>query len=246
LYTVDPVDFGRWTLEKISWRGGERILDAGCGPGDLLRHLARLGQGRLRLGFDLSAGMVVQARRTAPIEPVSFFVADIQSIPLPDGTFDVVMARHMLYHVPNIERAISEVARLLRPGGQFLVTTNSAQTMPQYRAILQQAAVHFPAMLEPTSANSRFSLENAASFLEPQFSHVEQDTLTGILRFPRAEPFVAYVASGRDLIMHAGHTEAEWHAVLDFVRAAAAEIIAKQGCLDVTKITGAVTGRMGA
>jgi hypothetical protein len=45
--------------------------------------------------------------------------------------------------------------------------------------------------------------------------------------------------------MHPDHTEMEWQAVLDFVQARAEEIIAGQGCLDITKITGAITGRKG-
>ncbi len=41
LYTVDPVSFGRWTLELLTWRGDERVLDVGCGPGTLLIEMAR-------------------------------------------------------------------------------------------------------------------------------------------------------------------------------------------------------------
>lgn len=245
LYTVDPVDFGEWTLEKISWDSVERILDVGCGPGDLLRALARSGTGHLRIGFDLSPGMATQASDAISSAVAAFFVADIQAIPFPSSSFDVVMARHMLYHVPNMDQGIVEAARVLRPGGQFLATTNSAQTMPQYRAILQRARSHFPAMAVPGTTSSRFNSENAPQFLEPHFRQIEQHTLTGTLRFPSAQPFVAYFASGRDLIMHPDHSEMEWQAVLDFVQARAEEIIAGQGCLDITKITGAITGRKG-
>jgi 16S rRNA G1207 methylase RsmC len=41
LYSVNPVDFGRWTLERLPWRGDERVLDVGCGPGGLLCEMAR-------------------------------------------------------------------------------------------------------------------------------------------------------------------------------------------------------------
>jgi ubiquinone/menaquinone biosynthesis C-methylase UbiE len=245
LYTVEPVDFGKWTLEKISWDGVERILDAGCGPGDLLRALARSGTGQLRIGFDLSPGMATEASDAISSRAVAFFVADIQAIPFPSSSFEVVMARHMLYHVPNMEQGISDAARVLRPGGQFLATTNSAQTMPQYRAILRQAQSHFPAIAVPGATSSRFNLENAPQLLEPHFQQIEQHTLTGTLRFPSAQPFVAYFASSRDLIMHPDHTEMEWQAVLDFVQTTAEEIIAGQGCLDITKVTGAITGRKG-
>ena len=67
-------------------------------------------------------------------------------------------------------------------------------------------------------------------------------TLPGTLRFPTAQPFVDYFASARAMTMLPGHNDAEWHAILDFVRAEAEAVIARQGYFDVTKITGAVVG----
>jgi len=193
LYTVDPADFGRWTLERLPWRGDERVPDVGCGPGKLLRG----------------------------------------------------MARHMLYHVPDIDRAVAEAARVLHPGGCLLTTTNSAGTMPQYWAIRERAARRFPLLIKPDALTHRFSLENGAAFLEPYFARIEVHTLPGMLRFPTAEPFVDYFASTRALSMPPGHTEAEWQAVLDFVRAEAEAFVARQGHFEVTKITGAVVGVKG-
>ena len=246
LYSVDPVDFGRWTLERLPWRGDERVLDAGCGPGDLLcamaRHSDRWG---MLAGFDFSAGMVAEAAQAAAGLPVRVLVADAQASPFPDRAFDVVMARHMLYHVPDIDRAVAEAARVLRPGGTFLATTNAARTMPEYWAIRERAAQRFPRMAKPDMLIHRFCLENGEAFLDPYFARIEVHMLPGMLRFPTAQPLIDYFASSRALTMPPDHTEAEWQAVLDFVRADAEAIVEREGCIEVTKITGAVVGVKG-
>jgi ubiquinone/menaquinone biosynthesis C-methylase UbiE len=259
LYTVEPVDFGRWTLERLRWRGDERVLDVGCGPGDLLRQMARhqqvarhhqmarhqQGGWDMLVGLDFSPGMTAQAAAQAAGLPAHFIVGDAQTLPFPDAAFDVVMARHMLYHVPDIDQAVAEAARVLRKGGRFLVTTNSAQTMPEYFQMRQRASLHFPAMLQSEMVNNRFSLENGGAFLEPHFDRVEAHTLRGILRFPTAEPLVEYFASSRAMTMRPDHSDAEWQAIVEFVRTETEAVLARRGRFDVTKITGALVGVKG-
>ncbi len=243
LYTVDPVDLGQWTLEQIPWRGDERVLDVGCGPGDLLRGMAshRDGWGLLA-GFDFSSGMAIQAAAAARGLPVCVFVGDAQAISCADACFDVVMARHMLYHVPAMDRAVAEAARVLCPGGTFVVTTNGAHSMQEYQALRHRAAARFSSMICPEMGTERFCLENGPEFLRPYFDRVMCATLTGTLRFPAAQPLVDYFASSRSLTMHPGHSEADWQAVLEFVRAEVQAVIDEHGCFDVTKVTGAIVG----
>ncbi len=243
LYTVDPVDFGRWTLERLPWRGSEWVLDVGCGPGDLLRRMAsqHKGWGKL-LGLDPSPGMVAKASSMGTGLPVWFAVGDAQALPVLAGSFDVVMARHMLYHVPDIDQAVAEAARVLRPGGRLLAVTNSANTMPEYWALRREAAAEFPDAVLPQNTAARFSLENAPDYLSPHFAQIETHTLPGILRFPRAQPLVDYFASSRSLTMRPGHTAAQWKAVLEFFRGRIESVIALNACFDVNKVTGAVMG----
>lgn len=251
LYTVDPVNFGQWTLERTVWQGDERVLDVGCGPGDLLREMARQHSGwNALMGLDFSPGMIAKAIKEAAGLAVCFFVGDAQSLPLPDATFDVVMARHVLYHVPDLSRAVAEAARVLCPGGRFLVTTNSAHTMAEYRALRRKAATRFPSMLQPEAIadgsslmiTDRFSLENAPVYLRPYFGQIETHTLPGTLRFPTAQPLMDYFASARAMHMHPDHTDAEWQAVLEYVRTETEAVIRREGHFDVTKITGAIVG----
>jgi SAM-dependent methyltransferase len=241
LYTVDPVDFGRWTLERLAWRGDERVLDVGCGPGDLLREMARQqpSWGAL-VGLDLSPGMAHRAVELAKGLPVRFFVGDAQALPFPDAHFDVVMARHVLPYVPDIDRAVAEAARVLRHGGSFVATANGACSMPEYLAYLERAATCFPGRINVEPISNRFSLEDGPDFLSSHFDRVETHTLRGTLRFPSAQPFIDYVASARADKMRPGHTDGEWQAILDMIRVEAEAHIARHGHLDVTKIGGAL------
>jgi SAM-dependent methyltransferase len=242
LYTVEPVDFGRWILQHVAWEGGEQVLDVGCGPGDLLYKLAeRHGDGRL-VGLDLSSGMVTAAAELGTCGSVHFLVGDAQSLPFVDATFDVVMARHMLYLVPDIDRAVASAARVLRPGGQFLAVTNSAHTMPEYRDLRQRAADRFPSMRPVHSPEERFSLENGPSWLQPHLDSIETRTLVGTLRFPAATPLVEYFASSRFTLMRPVHSDVEWQEVLRFFRGEVEGLIQRQGHLDVTKVAGVILG----
>ena len=243
LYTLEPVDFGRWTLERLTWQGDERVLDVGCGPGELLCEMARQhgGWGAL-VGMDFSPGMVAKATGLARNLPVHFSVGDAQALPFPDASFELVLARHMLYHVPDIGQAVAEAARVLGPGGRILTVTNSAHTMAEYAALRREAAAHLPGMVEPELSSGRFSLENAPAWLQPHFREIQTHVLRGTLRFPSAQPFVDYFASARAMSMQPGHSEAEWQAVLDYVRAQVEATIARQGHFDVSKVAGATVG----
>ena len=57
--------------------------------------------------------------------------AGADALPFPDASFDVLTARHMLYHVPSVPAALAEFRRVLKPGGRFLATTNVAAYMPE-------------------------------------------------------------------------------------------------------------------
>lgn len=102
---------------------GRRLLEVGCGIGvDTLR-LARLGFAEV-VGIDLTAVAVRLAARRARREglgTVRFGVGDAEVLPFADGSFDVVYSFGVLHHTPRIERAVSEVRRVLVPGGLAVV-----------------------------------------------------------------------------------------------------------------------------
>lgn len=102
-----------------------RVLDAGCGTGRMSRYLA--DRGCAVEGVDLSPGMVQMARRDHP--DLSFSVASLTELPFADDSFAGVMVRYSAIHTPpeGQLRIFAEVARVLRPGGHFLIGLQSGE-----------------------------------------------------------------------------------------------------------------------
>jgi ubiquinone/menaquinone biosynthesis C-methylase UbiE len=94
---------------------GARVLEAGCGTGLVLEKLARVA--REAHGFDLSAGMVAKARARG----LSVSLGSVTQIPFRADSFDLVCSFKVLAHVPDIELALRELARVTRPGGTLVL-----------------------------------------------------------------------------------------------------------------------------
>ena len=94
---------------------GKDVLEVGCGTGLILRRLAEFS--RSAVGIDLSPGMLEKARARG-LDVVEGSATDL---PFEDGTFDAVCSFKVLAHVEDIEQAMREVARVLRPGGRAVL-----------------------------------------------------------------------------------------------------------------------------
>jgi ubiquinone/menaquinone biosynthesis C-methylase UbiE len=110
-----PAEIG---FAEIVAAAPRRILEVGCGRGELAERLVEGGYEVVAL--DQSERMVELTRARG----VDARVGDAQELPFPDGSFDVAVANHMLYHVPDVERALAELARVLRAGGTLVAATN--------------------------------------------------------------------------------------------------------------------------
>src|SRR3954452_5784347 len=110
-------------LAALEPRTGERIVDLGCGPGYMARELAlAIGTGGRVHALDLSGPMLALARRRCRGLPaVGLTAGDVTALPLPDGGVDAAVALQSLAYVPDVARAIGEIARVLRPGGRAVV-----------------------------------------------------------------------------------------------------------------------------
>lgn len=108
-------------LELVGPPEGQRILDVGCGDGTLLAELAR--RGAIVTGIDADPRMLAAARERARAETVEIILVEgnAGALPFPDTTFDVVVAVTMLCFVVDAERAVMEMARVLKPGGRVVI-----------------------------------------------------------------------------------------------------------------------------
>ncbi len=111
-------------VDGLRLQPGAQVLDIGCGMGaDAFDLAARVGPNGLVTGVDLSETLIAEAIRRATDRnvPVIFEVGDAQALRFPDRAFDAVRTERMLMHVPNAQQALSEMARVLRPGGRMAV-----------------------------------------------------------------------------------------------------------------------------
>ena len=114
----------RFAIQLIEARlpKGSKILDVGCGTGHLAAELARRGYDTW--GTDLSAGMVEYARTNYNQD--RYQVGDIEKIPFPDNFFDGIVCLGVVEYLANDDAALSEMHRVLRPGGFAVITTPSS------------------------------------------------------------------------------------------------------------------------
>ncbi len=236
-YSVPKIDFRDWAIRRIAWRGDERVLDVGCGPGLYAQTLKNSFPDIGYYGLDFSAGMVLKH----PLQR-SLALADVQEIPFPEHTFDVVMANHMLYHVPDIDRAIREFRRVLKPGGILITATNSVENMPQFRELYKRAILVLTApgrpFTVPMPTSNLFSLESGTRQLSRHFYAVVRHDLPGAFVFNDAEPVMAYLESTRSLREPQLPDGIAWESVMLVVREQIKNQLNYVGELVVHKLSG--------
>lgn len=167
----EPVDT---MLEALAEVRPRRVLDAGSGDGGW----AALVVGAQVVCLDQSPAAVEGARRRG-LEAVQGDVADL---PFADGDFDAVMCNWMLYHVPDLDRALAELARVLRLGGRFVGMYNRAGHLAEaWRAAGGEPVEH------------GFDGENGAEALGRHFARVERRDTGGEVLWEDRESFQAYL-----------------------------------------------------
>jgi ubiquinone/menaquinone biosynthesis C-methylase UbiE len=111
----------RETLARLELRGGERVLDVGCGTGELLRQIGVRHPDAKLAGIDPVAPMLAVARSKLPAE-VDLRVGWADGLPWPDASFDVVVSCNVFHYVTNPGPALAEMSRVLAPRGRILIT----------------------------------------------------------------------------------------------------------------------------
>lgn len=211
-FSTGSVPWTEWLYALLPEAANLTVLDIGCGSGAMWRAWAD----RVPLGWkvvlaDLSAGMVGAALDVGPSGAVGV-VADAASLPFADETYDLVLANHMLYHLPDIATGVRELHRVLRPGGALIAATNGAGHMAELGPIESSALPHLAAQLVVRDLS--FSLENGAAHLETWFDDVVLHRYDDGLVVTEAAPLVSYIASMQPSLIGASERAALHHVVV--------------------------------
>ena len=118
-----------------------RALELGCGTGFFLLNLMLTGVATAGSVTDLSPGMVEVALRNASSLglDVDGRVADAETIPYDDNTFDLVVGHAVLHHIPDVQKTLTEVLRVLKPGGRFVFAGEPTTIGDRYARLLGRA-----------------------------------------------------------------------------------------------------------
>ena len=236
LYQRPPFDIVGWVLDLAGLSPDLRVLDVGCGNGAYLR--AMRDRHVRAVGCDLSVGMLQAASHPALLN------ADVVALPVRNASFGVVLAPHMLYHVPDRVTAIGELRRVLAAGGTCIAVTNGAQHMRSLRDLVERAACEgTPGWEMRNPSTHAFSLENGAAQLAVAFESVT------CVRPGRVAPVIIrdaavaadYVASVAD--HYQDQVARPWQAVVADVRLAVQQVIEAEGTFITSSDTGAFVCR---
>ena len=232
-FSINKYSFSRWVFDHFTTPRQARILEAGCGPGYLwTQNRDRIPEDWYITLSDFSAGMLQEAQSNLSNGQghFSFQLFDIQSIPFENGHFDAVIANHMLYHVPDRAKALSEIRRVLKPGGRFYAVTNGGSHMQEVHQLL----IKFdPALPDPRDNvfSRQFGLENGGDQISPWFETVTLYRYEDGLVVTEAGPLVAYVLSTSAGKAAIGDKVPEFNQFLE-------DELAAHGPIHITKDTG--------
>lgn len=192
-YSTNPRSESLWLFDQLGLSPEARVLEVGCGTGAFWSaNATRIPTGWSLELTDLSPAMVREARESlASLRPAPEFLSvDVQRLPFDPASFDAVLAHYVLYHVPALERAISEISRVLTPGGRLYAAAHGAGYMREWNDLAR--------VLDPEVDGRRrsFDLENGEAVLRRRFGTVEVRPYADALEVSDPEAVVNYLLSG--------------------------------------------------
>jgi SAM-dependent methyltransferase len=236
-FSTNPYGWTLWLFDIIGAGAGPDVLELGCGPAGLWTQILSRVPADWRITLtDFSPGMVTDAQRTlgGAAGRFRFEVVDAQSIPFEDASFDTVIANHMLYHVPDLDKALAEIERVLRPGGRLYASTIGREHMRELDAWAWEFGL---APLDGIGLNEmvagRFGLETGEAKLAPWFQPIMLHTYKDALRVTETGPLMAYILSSIPASEAALATD-KLAAYARFVE----NELAEKGSLHITKASG--------
>ena len=194
-FSTNSYGWHSWVFDKLlTLPENAKILELGCGPGYLWKeNMSRIPAGWSITLSDLSPGMLDAAWRNLVVtgRAFQFKEIDAQSIPFDDGSFDAVIANHMLYHVPDRPKAIAEIRRVLKSDGHLFATTIGQNHLKEIANWIRQLIPE----ADFVSFGSPFTLENGFEQLKPFFAQVTLSRYPDHLQVTEVKPIIAFIRS---------------------------------------------------
>ena len=211
MYSVNKHGWFRWIYEEGNISEHKKILELGCGDGrlwvDNISNVAEAVHIKKITVTDISEGMVNDARRNieCAIREASFTLnsnisqkfeygmADCQSIPYEDNTYDCIIANHVMFYCDNIDKAFGEIQRVLKPGGIFICATYGSHHMQEISKLVKEFDKRI--VLAADNLYDKFGLEGGEELLDGYFERISMRRYDDYLLVDKADPLVEYILS---------------------------------------------------
>jgi SAM-dependent methyltransferase len=190
----------RWIFDIFLERTSGRILEVGSGPGHLWRrNLSRIPNSLSVFLSDVSQGMIETARNelSSHLPHFHYAVIDAQTIPFSSRKFEAIIANHMIYHLPDIPRALEEMYRVLVSDGCLYATTNDDDHLKEIVELVHsiEPSLVFGSRDLLEDGIIPFGMGNGAGLLSKVFDEVEKYAFDDELVITDAQPLVEYILS---------------------------------------------------
>lgn len=171
--------------------------------------------------------------------PFTFQVADAQNLPFDDATFDAVIANHMLYHLPDVERALAGIRRVLKPGGKFYAATNGWGHLAELDGMLSRVVpASILAEAGPKDNDLDFRLETSEALLAKHFAHMKLHRFQSALEITEAAPLLAYILSMAPVKLYLKSHPEEANDRLRALQVTLEQRLLEGGSIHISKATG--------
>ena len=194
-FSTNPYGWMNWVFDHLlKLPEDAQILELGCGPAYLWKENISRIPARWRITLsDLSSGMLDAAWRNLVVSGRAFQFKEIdaQSIPFEEEMFDAVIANHMLFHLPDRPKGLSEIRRVLKPKGHLFATTIGKNHLEEISNWIQRI---YPGT-DFVSFGSPFTLDNGFEQLKQFFSEVILSRYPDGLQVTEVKPIIAFIRS---------------------------------------------------
>lgn len=244
-HTTPAINMPTWVSERFVWTGNEQILDLGSGSGAYRETVTQYVDPQNYVGGDLSYGMLSALQRQAEGSTVKLAQLDAEALPFADNRFDVVLANHVLHHMVDLDTAIREIRRVLKPAtGVLIASTNSEFTMPEFNTLMQRAVrlLRQSPVQEMRDASiwEVFSLESGSVTLARHFQSIARYDIPSAFVFREIQPAIDFLDSSRPFYEPQLPEGIVWDDFMTIMKDQIRRLIDHFGELVVNKLSGVI------
>ena len=196
LYSQNKEQWFPWIYRNSSIKSGMKILEVGCGNGDFwLQNIEKLPENVSIILSDNSEGVLKEAESRFNVNDKRFTynIIDVDRISLPDSSFDMVIANHVLFYAKNIDESLKEIRRILKPHGIFICSTYGPRHMKEISDLVKRFDDRI--ILAAKDLYEIFGKTNGKEILSHIFNTVEWREYEDSLMVTDASDLTDYITS---------------------------------------------------